>query len=115
MAKSALKVIGEDKAAVVTLKEKAREAALAQLAGLLEGDWDDIWRDMEKAAEIHAEIQSAEEKPKPFAFNIGAKVTLGAHQSDWDVSSEVTWSVRRKDASEPVTVSSEPGLFDGKE
>jgi hypothetical protein len=106
----ALKVIGGEKVEAVTLKDKALQAAQAQVAGLLAGDWDDIWRDMEKSAEIHAEIQAGEDKPKPFSFGVGAKVTLAAVQSDWEVSSEVSWSVKRKDGSEPVTVSNQREL-----
>lgn len=104
-----------EKSGGVTLKDKALVAAQAQLSGLLAEDWDDIWRDMEKSQEIHAQAQAGEEKPKPFVFSVSAKVSLGAAQGDWDIDSEIAWSLKRKDLSESVTVSNQPTLFDQKE
>lgn len=101
---------GDEKQRPVTLKDKALQAAQAQLVGLLAGDWDDIWRDMAKSAEIHAEATAGDDKPKPFMFRIGGNVTMTAVGQDWAIEVEVAWSVKRKDGSEPVTVSNQPEL-----
>lgn len=104
-----------EKAVPVSIQDKAFEAAVVQLRAVLLDNWPRIWTDMKEALEIHEEEQSGESKPKAFVFGVGAKVVLAQVGSDWAVESDISWSVRHKDGTNPVLVSDQPTLFEHAE